>query len=218
MKHVIFGISGMAVTIFVLLSLLAVEGRSSRERELTSAVRFAARQALSDAFESENYPLDDDKELIADFQEILLDKISPGEDPNLNLVVDIIKADLQKGLLSVSVMEQFTHPNGKIGMAEASASVIVEREREKKSFSTTYQIPWQVAKEQGLPFVRGKESVYQVFSIEEGRCLRTPNTLPDSETKGRFVSWLGDDGKTYSSSQLLSLSSDRDRQFLAQYR
>ncbi len=216
MKNVVFGICATLLVSFTVIGLLALEGRTGREKELSDALRLSARQAMSDLYENENFCIDDDEELAADFNELMLEKLKSGEDPNFRIHIEIMEADAQKGILVVKAVEQFTHPNGKIGEAKADVAVILEQEQEKKTFQVRYLVPWKDAKRAGLPYVKGQPTVCASFEIEEGRKLKIPGISFQEEASWVVVSGAHH-GEKFSREQLLKIKVQGDMELSAAF-
>jgi hypothetical protein len=193
MKHVIFAITSGCMMVIICLIVMTVHGRDIRQAELEEALTQSAKQALEGAMVNGDLTICDRKALTAAFMQLFLSRIKGEEDPNRKVCVDVVKADVEKGLLSVRAKEWYTHPNGKKGVCEAKATYILEKESHKKTYSITYYIPWDIAKELGLDYVKGEHTVYRRFEVSEGKKIKNPG--PAADTKERtFVCWQAVDG------------------------
>ena len=193
MKHVMFAMISGGVLLLVLLIAMTVHGRDLRQGELEEALSQSAKQALEGAMINGDMEIHDKDALTAGFMQLLLSRIKGKEDPNLKLQVDILQADVDKGLLSVHAKEWYTHPDGRKGSCEAGGTYIVERESDKKICRITYYIPWDIAKELGLDYVKGQHTVYRQFEVSEGKKIKDPGAVAD--VKGlKFAGWQAVDG------------------------
>ena len=128
-------------------------------------------------------------------------------DENFALTVDVAGVDAKKGLLSVHITEEYTHPNGKVGKLETTATIVLEQEEGKPVYEISYLIPEDLRKqaselEQPLP------SVYKRYIQEEGETLRAPENPPSIGSK-HFVAWADANGATYTSEQLKTMKADK---------
>lgn len=177
MKQIMFGVVAGVLVILCAVAILTVEGRSSRENELEHALSAAMEETMQNLCVTRKYAVENREEFTADFCQTLLQRISAGEgedrDKNLSLQVNITEADLEKGLLSATVIETFTHPNGRIGTVESSATAILEQEDEREEVVLTYYLG---------------ERLYRQFGLLEGDDFKIPK---DPAQEGRtFICWI----------------------------
>ncbi|MCR5452170.1 MAG: hypothetical protein K6F00_06025 [Lachnospiraceae bacterium] len=173
MKQIMFSLAAAAVLILSVVAIFSIEGRSAREKDLNIALRESAREALSECV-SLRY---NDRMLSLVFRTLLLDKLSDTSDEERKLKIDILEADSEKGLLSVSATEEFTYPNKKKGEVKCNATVILEEERKKENCLIRYFIPWQEAKELGMEYVTGEDALYAFYLVEKGMKMPAPNNF-----------------------------------------
>ncbi len=225
MKHVIYGLFSAVAIVFMIIIIMTMTGRTTRENELDNAVSQSVHQALANCQQYGNYSIHTDDELVADFNQILLDKLNVSGktkvkkadhsegvykfgDPNLKLQVDICAVDAQKGLLSVHVKEWYTHPNGKKGSAETSSTAVVDTTIEKKTYEVRYEIKWQDAKALGFFYEEGKNTLYKTYAIKVNNEIKIPIN-PPSISGHTFVGW---------SSPVNTTKVTRDMTFVAKYK
>ena len=109
MKHMIYGIALLVVTIMVIAGALIVSGRDVRENETDKALNTAVEQTLDQLKKYGSYEIGNEQELIADFQQSLLMHISS----DASIQVKILTADTKKGVLDVEITETYKTVNNK---------------------------------------------------------------------------------------------------------
>ena len=101
-------------------------------RRLNNAVCCAVKQTLTSCKNSEgngNYTQDNEL-LMETFNQNLLSQIQAGDekyDENLDVTVDFLGAEYDKGLLSVKVSEKYTGLFGRVGQISAQATGVIDR-------------------------------------------------------------------------------------------
>lgn len=130
MKHVIYGVALLAVTIMVITGVMIVSGKDVRENEMDKALNTAVEQTLEQLKKDGGYEIKDAQELIADFQQSLLLHISSDAD----IEVKILTADTQKGVLDVEIVETYKTAKEKEKHAICRKTVILEQYSEKRNY------------------------------------------------------------------------------------
>lgn len=117
MKQIMFGMFSGVFVLLCAIAILTVEGRTNRENELKHALSAAMEETMQNLCMTHKYEVESREEFAADFCQALLQKIQVGleedRDRHLSLQVNITEADPKKGLLSVAVTENFSHPKRK---------------------------------------------------------------------------------------------------------
>lgn len=153
MKHVIYGAALLAVTIMVIAGVMIVSGKDVRENEVDKALNTAVEQTLEQLKKHGGYEIDDERELIADFQQALLMHISSDAD----IKVKILTADTEKGVLDVEVTGTYKTVNAREKRAVCRKTVILEEYTEKRGYC---MIEFRM---DGLTY--GKYSLYQGSAV-----------------------------------------------------
>lgn len=122
MKYVINGIIMSAIAFMVIAAVMMVSGQSVRKNELEKAVEHAAEQAIGSLNEKENEEISREE-----FIEIFIQNLSMGIESDSEVVVSIMEADPEKGILSVRAVEEYRNPLGKAGTVQAETTVILEK-------------------------------------------------------------------------------------------
>ena len=84
MKHIIYGISLLAVAIMVIAGVMVASGGEVRGNEADKALNTAVEQSLEQLMKYGSYQIGNEQELVADFQQALLLHISPALSPCLS--------------------------------------------------------------------------------------------------------------------------------------
>lgn len=214
MKHVIYGAISIVMVVLTLVLMATVAGRHTREQEMQQALRQAVEASVDQAMMQGKYTLNSKEELVADFTSLLVERLRI-KDPNLHLKVDIAGVDEVRGLLSVHVTEEYTHPNGRMGMAETSATVVFEQEKKRELYRVDYIIPENVCGEARANNVYIPKE-YKSYLCEEGETVNAPLNPPNYGTK-HFAAWADADGATYTAETLKSMRAEKSMILTAVY-
>ena len=156
MKHMIFGIALLAVTIMVIAGAMVVSGSDVRVNEADKALNTAVEQTLEQLKKYGSYEIGNEQELIADFQQSLLMHISS----DASIKVKILTADTEKGVLDVEITETYKTVNDKVKQAVCRKTVILEEYSEKRGYCTVEFI------------IAG--TVYEKYSLYKGSRIVIP--------------------------------------------
>jgi len=135
MKLIIRAIVTTCIAGVIFLTIMAVSGRMNRSMELKSNLPSAAEETAENLL-AKKYDVADKNQLEADFLETLAYAID--SDSNIRLKVNA--ADKEKQLLSISVTEEFKHPNGKPGTVSYDRTAVVNKLQEE--VLETYQVSY----------------------------------------------------------------------------
>lgn len=136
MKHTVYGISLALVAILAIAAAMALSGGDVRENEMDKALNVAVEQSLEQLQTEGGYEVGNYHELIADFNQALLLHISSDSD----IKVDILTADLEKGVLDVGITETYQTVKGQEKKASCRKTVILEEYTDKEPYYTvTFQ-------------------------------------------------------------------------------
>lgn len=137
MKLIIRAIVTTCIAGVIFLTIMAVSGRMNRSMELKSNLPSAAEETAENLL-TKKYDIADKNQLEADFLETLAYAID--SDSNIRLKVNA--ADKEKQLLSVSVTEEFKHPNGKPGTVSYDRTAVVNKLQEEalEAYQVSYYL------------------------------------------------------------------------------
>ena len=181
MKQVIFGIVGGSFVLLTMVLVMTVDGRSIRENELDEALETAVWKVMDNLVATGHYSVADEEEFVADFCQALLEEIQVSDgvakDDSFRIQVDVTGVDVQQGLLSVSVEESYTSPNGKVCHCQCDATAILEREVMPEEVTLAYMV---------------EDRLYQQYGVLSGNEFLIPSTSP-KETGKTFCYWMDTD-------------------------
>lgn len=137
MKIIIRAIVTTCIAGVIFLTIMAVSGRMNRSMELKSNLPSAAEETAENLL-TKKYNVTDKNQLEADFLETLAYAIDSDSDIQLK----VNAADTDKQLLSVSVTEEFKHPNGKPGTVSYDRTAIVNKlsKEEPEAYKVNYYL------------------------------------------------------------------------------
>lgn len=134
MKNIIYGIVMAVLGVLIVLVLLTINGKMTRQAELDDSLASAVENALDNCLNRKNYEITNDKEFIADFNQELLTQIENDAD----IEVQLTKADKDKGVLGIRVKETFKNPNKKESEQTYETSACLDTDRMKGFFNITF--------------------------------------------------------------------------------
>ena len=126
MKLFIRAIVTTCIAGVIFLTIMAVSGRMNRSMELKSNLPSTVEETAENLL-TKKYNVTDKNQLEADFLETLAYAIDSDSDIQLK----VNAADTDKQLLSVSVTEEFKHPNGKPGTVSYDRTAVVNKLQEE---------------------------------------------------------------------------------------
>ena len=177
MKLIIRAIVTTCIAGVIFLTIMAVSGRMNRSMELKSNLPSAAEETAENLL-TKKYDIADKNQLEADFLETLAYAID--SDSNIRLKVNA--ADKEKQLLSVSVTEEFKHPNGKPGTVSYDRPAVVNKLQEE--VLETYQISYYLT--------NTDTECYKCYTVHADDMVPVPK---DPVVEGKtFTGWADAEG------------------------
>ena len=177
MKLIIRAIVTTCIAGVIFLTIMAVSGRMNRSMELKSNLPSAAEETAENLL-AKKYDVADKSQLEADFLETLAYAID--SDSNIRLKVNA--ADKEKQLLSVSVTEEFKHPNGKPGTVSYDRTAVVNKLQEE--VLETYQVSYYLT--------NTDTECYKCYTVHADDMVPVPKD-PVAEGK-TFTGWADAEG------------------------
>lgn len=127
--------------LYSLLILMAVTSRSVRESEAEQALAASVEQSFKYLMSENGYKIGGYDELIADFNQNLILRLNSDSD----LKVEVLTADLEKGILDIRVTEGYQTVSGKRKEAVCRKTVLLEQFiANKKYFVVTYMVDGKI--------------------------------------------------------------------------
>ena len=177
MKLIIRAIVTTCIAGVIFLTIMAVSGRMNRSMELKSNLPSAAEETAENLL-AKKYDVADKNQLEADFLETLAYAID--SDSNIRLKVNA--ADKEKQLLSISVTEEFKHPNGKPGTVSYDRTAVVNKLQEE--VLETYQISYYLT--------NTDTECYKCYTVHADDMVPVPK---DPVVEGKiFTGWADAEG------------------------
>ena len=177
MKLIIRAIVTTCIAGVIFLTIMAVSGRMNRSMELKSNLPSAAEETAENLL-AKKYDVADKSQLEADFLETLAYAIDSDSDIRLK----VNAADKEKQLLSVSVTEEFKHPNGKPGTVSYDRTAVVNKLQEE--VLETYQVSYYLT--------NTDTECYKCYTVHADDMVPVPKD-PVAEGK-TFTGWADAEG------------------------
>ena len=177
MKLIIRAVVTTCIAGVIFLTIMAVSGRINRSMELKSNLPSAAEETAENLL-AKKYDVADKSQLEADFLETLAYAID--SDSNIRLKVNA--ADKEKQLLSISVTEEFKHPNGKPGTVSYDRTAVVNKLQEE--VLETYQVSYYLT--------NTDTECYKCYTVHADDMVPVPK---DPVVEGKiFTGWADAEG------------------------
>ena len=177
MKLIIKAIVTTCIAGVIFLTIMAVSGRMNRSMELKSNLPSTVEETAENLL-TKKYNVTDKNQLEADFLETLAYAIDSDSDIQLK----VNAADTDKQLLSVSVTEEFKHPNGKPGTVSYDRTAVVNKLQEE--VLETYQISYYLT--------NTDTECYKCYTVHADDMVPVPK---DPVVEGKiFTGWADAEG------------------------
>lgn len=177
MKQIAVLFSVFFLGVITIVSVMASGGRSNREMELADNLPAAVEETVSELMEEKKYDITSENEMIADMVEDLSGKL----DSDCDITVNIENIDKEKGLMSVNVVAEYHHPNGKEGKVTCERTVVFNKVQDVSSKLCRVTF-----------FVDGR--TYKSCKILQGDLVSVP-VEPVADGKV-FVEWTDENGNS----------------------
>lgn len=179
MKNIVNMLIVLVLGVIAIASMMTVAGRSNREMELADHLPSAVEESVNALFGNKKYDIKSRNEFITDFTEHLNAVV----DNDCDIAVNVMKADLEKGILSVRIVAEYEHPNGEPGKVSCDRTVIFNKVPEDEP--EVYTVKFFTGHS-------GEIQCYKSFQVYAGEKVQIP-AAPQSET-GAFAGWLDANG------------------------
>ncbi len=206
MSKTVKGFMLMAIAVGFIMIFLTTSGRASRSNENTNALVTAIDDSLKNVMEQNAYEISNSNEFVADFVEALLMQYESDSE----ITVNILKQDMEKGLLSVEVNEKYKHPNGKEGTVSVQRTVIFDKKEVEKA--RPCKACFYLSKEDMQSEDSSYENCYKIYDVDAGDEITVPSN-PQLEGK-IFQCWKNAEGEVIGNAQQI----DTDMSFYAVFK
>lgn len=188
MKNVAVIVVSTLIWTVGLLIAVSVSGRMNRSMELKSGLPSIVEETVANMTSKKRYSIGNTNEFLAD----LTTDLSVQLDTNSAILVEVAGKDVEKGLLSVRVTEEFKHPNGKPGTVTDERLVLFNRLEETES------------QEYSVQFIL-EGDLYKIYTVHEGDMIAVP--VNPARERLRFLGWK--DGNGYLADFTQPIEEDR---------
>lgn len=121
MKKVIMTILSILIFIILMMTIYTIDGRNVRQTELNNALKLSMESAMDQLILADGNP-QSEEEWKAMFVQSVVMQIDSASD----LTVNILEADMDKGILSVEAVLTFRHPVGTKGRVAVQRTILLE--------------------------------------------------------------------------------------------
>ena len=185
MKNVILIFTYVVIGALTLGIIVSAMGREARNVELQSNLSNAVEESLANAMEEKNYTIADQNEFLADVTENITEVL----DTNSTVDVKVMKVDLNKGILSLRVVESFNYVNGKTGSVKCDRTVVFDKRGQDAE--DKYDVYYYISADDDRPYKR--------YTLLKGDTILIPKE--PSRAGYTFEGWKDADGNAPVSDQ-----------------
>ncbi len=195
MKSVIYGFVSAMIAFSFSMMVLTICGHMSRQSESDSLLNAAMERSLSAIMNQSGYSMaiGDEETFAADF----MNRLVACYDNDATLILNFVEADYEKGILSVSVTEQYTNPNGSVSSNAVTKTVIIERDERESDHLVTYMYV-----DESNPELVLRDFIYKVYHVTDGEMIAIV------KSPGKEGVWEDAAGKIYTAGDTITVSSD----------
>lgn len=161
MRNIVLGFVFAAMILLSVNIVSTMNSRSTRSQELSDALDTALEGTLS-TLSKGTYDISDTDEYIAD----LMSNIAGQIQSDSELTVNILDADIEKGIMTVQVKEEYKHINGKTGAVTASKTVLLEEQQTTEDAEITDTVT--------INFYLPDNTLYKSYKVKKGTEISEP--------------------------------------------
>ena len=177
MKKIMIGVCAFLLFIVVVLIGMTIHGRTSRQTELENAMTSSMEKTMQMLSTTDDVKPTTDDEMIAYFMEALTVQIESSS----TLTVNVLEADVNKGILSAEGILTYKHPIGTTGHVSCKKTIILEQYQTGQD-RDTYTVQ----------FLANGE-IYKIYTLSEGSAFINPG-IPTGTNGKTFSAWKSDYG------------------------
>ena len=161
MRNIVIGFVFAAMILLSVNIVSTMNSRSTRSQELSDALDTALEGTLG-TLSKGTYDINNTDEYIAD----LLSNIAEQIQSDSELTVNILDADIEKGIMTVQVKEEYKHINGKTGAVTASKTVLLEEQQTTEDAEITDTVT--------INFYLPDNTLYKSYKVKKGTEISKP--------------------------------------------
>lgn len=177
MKKVIIGICAFLFLIVLVLLGMTIQGRTARQTELENAMESSMEKTMQMLSATGDVKPVTDEEMTAYFMEALAVQIQSAS----TLTVQVLEADVNKGLLSAEGILTYQHPIGTTGNVSCKKTILLEQYRTGQE-ADTYTIQFLAEGE-----------IFKTYTLSKGSAFINPG-IPQGSNEKTFAYWESDYG------------------------
>lgn len=192
MKNIVLLVTTIMVSILTFAIIMTNDGRMVRQAELDDTLSSAVEESIQNIMQSTNYEISEYDAFIADLVETMVVPFNSDSD----IVVKVMKVDMEKGMLSIRVEANYKHINGNDGKVSCDKTVIFDKL--VIEVPNTYLITFYQTKDD----MDNNADYYKQYTVGDGEIINVPKA-PEIEEK-TFICWCNEDGSTADFTQPVS--------------
>ena len=212
MKNIIIGISTIFLGIILTFTVMSVNASMTVKNDATNALADSVEESVENCMEDKSYSIDSKDEFISD----LVQNLSVGVENTSDLKVDIIKADKEKGVMSIRVESTFLYPNGSEGTATTDKTVIFEQDYKKRNTipvkylqyipddPVTLDVNEATIKPNSTDYTTHPDMLFKKYMLTTDDKFTIPDAIPTSPTGAEFLYWRTESGKIITKDSIVS--------------
>jgi uncharacterized repeat protein (TIGR02543 family) len=203
MKNIIIGISTIFLGIILTFTVMSVNASMTVKNDATNALADSVEESVENCMEDKSYSIASKDEFVSD----LVQNLSVGVENTSDLKVDIVKADKEKGIMSIRVESTFLYPNGSKGTATTKKTVIFEQNYKKRHTVPVKYLkyipddPTTISVNEAL--LQPNSDYYQThpnmllkeYTLTTGDKFVIPDEIPTSPSGSQFLYWKTETNK-----------------------
>lgn len=164
------------IGVLIVVIAMSILGRMNRSVEVESVLSNAVESSLRQVVEGQ--VIRENEELVAD---CIIGMVT-AMDTDSSLTVEVMQADVEKGVLSICAFETFQYLNGKEGKTIPAERTVIWNRVEEAS-AKTCEITFFLSKES----LRGAKDCYKKVVVKEGERISAP--INPLMVEKRFLCW-----------------------------
>lgn len=161
MRNIVIGFVFAAMILLSVNIVSTMNSRSTRSQELSDALDTALESTLG-TLSKGTYDINNTDEYIADLVSNIAEQIQSDSE----LTVNILDADIEKGIMTVQVKEEYKHINGKTGAVTASKTVLLEEQQTPEDAEITDTVT--------INFYLPDNTLYKSYKVKKGTEISEP--------------------------------------------
>lgn len=203
MKNIIIGISTIFLGIILTFTVMSVNASMTVKNDATNALADSVEESVENCMEDKSYSIASKDEFVSD----LVQNLSVGVENTSDLKVDIVKADKEKGIMSIKVESTFLYPNGSKGTATTEKTVIFEQNYKKRHTvpvkylkyipddPTTISVNEALLQPNSDYYNSHPNMLLKQYMLTTGDKFIIPDEIPTSPSGSQFLYWKTETNK-----------------------